>query len=355
LIIFYVVLILLALWKCKFSGKGFFTEESFSKDVTNSVKGIFIWLVFLRHFSDYFRSDSTIDLLGVIFSSILGQMIVACFLFYSGFGVFESFKKKGLEYAKTMPKNRILKTLVHFDIALMLFLIIQVIFGGKLSFSRIIFSLIGWESLGNSNWYIFVILLLYLVTCLSFICAKENINKAGITVTFSSLMIILFLYFTRPTYWYDTVLCYALGAWISIFKEKFLRFITKKNSLWIIVTATSIVIFSLLRIGDFLINTKLNYIIKLFTAPVFCLVIIILLTKFKISNKILVFSGENLFGIYMLQRIPMILFKAFGLAKFNLYIYFIVCLVSTIALSIVFRYLTSKIDSVFLKTKPLKI
>lgn len=355
LIIFYIILILIALWKCKFSGESFFAEESFSKDVTNSVKGIFIWLVFLSHFSDYVQYKSTIDLMGARIVNLLGQMIVVCFLFYSGFGVFESFKKKGAEYAKTMPKNRILKTLAHFDIALVLFLIIQVIFGKNLSFSRVILSLIGWESLGNSNWYIFVILLLYLITWISFVYAKENIIKAGTIATFLSLITILFLYFTRPTYWYDTILCYVLGMWISIFKDKFLAFITKKNFVWIIASIMSIVIFSLLRIGDFLINTKLNYIIKLLTAPIFCMMIIILLTKFKISNKIVIFSGQNLFGIYILQRIPMILFKAFGLAEFNLYIYFVVCLVSTIALSIVFRYLTGKIDSVFFKTKAPKI
>lgn len=351
MIIFYVVLILLALWKCKFSGKGFFTEESFSKDVTNSVKGIFIWLVFLRHFSDYVQYKTTIDLLGGIVNIVLGQMIVACFLFYSGFGVFESFKKKGAAYAKTMPKNRILKTLIHFDIALLLFLIIQVLFGKNLSFSRVILSLIGWESLGNSNWYIFVILLLYFITWLSFIYAKDNIIKAGIMTTILSFAMILFLYYTRTTYWYDTILCYVLGIWISIFKDKFLAFITKNNFVWTITAVISVVCLGLLRLSDFLIESELTYIIKIITAPVFCIVIITALTKVKISNKILAFSGENLFGIYILQRIPMILFKLLGLANYNIYLYFIICVLSTLGLATGFRCLTNKIDIFLFKQK----
>ena len=90
MLIVYAILFVLALWKIKFAGKGFFAEESFSRDVTDSIKGIFIWLVFLSHFASYVVYSAKIDVFGHKISLILGQLIVACFLFYSGYGVMEA-------------------------------------------------------------------------------------------------------------------------------------------------------------------------------------------------------------------------------------------------------------------------
>ena len=349
LIIFYGILLILTLWGCKFSGKKFFAEESFSKDVTNSVKGVFIWLVFLRHFPDYVRYKSILDVLGGAISGVLGQMIVACFLLYSGYGIFESFKKKGSVYVRSLPTNRILKTLIHFDIAVLLFLIIRIAIGKKIMLSQILFSFIGWKSIGNSNWYIFVILMLYLITWLSFNFAKDNIKKAGIWVTALSIVMVVAFYFTRSSWWYDTILCFVLGVWISIYKDKFLAFITKNNVIWAIAAVMSMASFGLLRGFNFFVSTNLIDIVNLLTAPVFCIMLIAFLTKVKISNRVLAFSGNYLFEIYILQRIPLMLFKTWGLAKFNMYLYFVVCVVFTVVLAVIFRFLTNKLDKIFLK------
>ena len=83
MLLFYIALVLLALYKSQFAGKSFYTEEIFSRDVTDSIKGFFIWLVFLSHFSFYVTYTSVLDLSGKQINSILGQLIVACFLFYS--------------------------------------------------------------------------------------------------------------------------------------------------------------------------------------------------------------------------------------------------------------------------------
>ena len=43
-------------------------------------------------------------------------LMVTMFLFYSGYGVFESIKKKKEKYINTIPKRRFLKTLINFAI-----------------------------------------------------------------------------------------------------------------------------------------------------------------------------------------------------------------------------------------------
>ena len=43
----------------------------------------------------------------------MGQLVVVMFLFYSGYGIGESYKKKGVNYVQQMPVHRILTTLLN--------------------------------------------------------------------------------------------------------------------------------------------------------------------------------------------------------------------------------------------------
>ncbi len=349
MLIFYLILFSLALYKFKFAGKNFYADECLSRDVTDSIKGIFIWLVFLSHFASYVTYTSTVDLLGLKISQLLGQLIVACFFFYSGFGICEAYKKRGHSYIKSFPKNRILKTLLHFDLAVLLFLVLKLILNQKITLENTLLSFIGWKSLGNSNWYIFVILALYSLTFLSFSVIKNNTSKATVSVSILSVALIVFLFFTKESYWYDTLLCYVLGMWISLFKDKILQLVTKNNIVWFLSAGTLFVLFAVLYLiphnsGMFFFNTFL-------LAPIFCLLITVFLLKLRIANKPLIFSGQYLFEIYILQRIPMIVFKEIGLKDINLYLYFVSCLAVTILLALAFRFLINKFDNVIFNPK----
>ncbi len=339
MLIFYIALFGLALWQMKFSGKQFFKEESFSRDVTDSVKGIFIWLVFLSHFKSYVTYTAPLDLAGKKISTLLGQLIVACFLFYSGYGVCEAIKRKGTPYVKSIPKKRVLSTLIKFDIAVAIYLAISLLRGKKFDTKTILLSFIGWESVGNSNWYIFVILALYLITFIGFIIFKKNLYGAAFLTSVLTGVFVIFLFYAKQSWWYDTAACYLLGIWVSIFKEKVLSVITKNNIIWSLCALVSVGAFC----TTYLLPHKhfIGKIILLSVAPLFCVVIMVFLTKFRISNKILVFSGQYLFEIYILQRIPMILLKDWKIAEINIYLYFVLCVVITILLALGYRRITS--------------
>ena len=99
---------------------------------------------------------------------------IAMFLFYSGYGVMESIKKKGNHYIDAIPRTRVLATLINFDIAVALFAFISLISSQDYTFSHYLLSFIGWKSVGNSNWYIFVIILCYLIVFISFRSTDRN-------------------------------------------------------------------------------------------------------------------------------------------------------------------------------------
>ena len=342
MLVVYVALLCLLFYKSKYAGKAFFEEESLSRNVTDSVKGFFVWMVFLSHFASYVSYVNTIDILGLRISRFFGQLVVALFLFYSGYGVFEGIKAHGQSYIRKIPKNRFLKTLVHFDLAVLFYLFLKVFLRQPFSKVIVLLSVIGWESLGNSNWYMFVIMALYLLTYISFCISKDSTRNALLILTLFSCVFIVFLYVTRDSWWYDTLLCYVLGMWFSRYKEKIMAVVTKNNYIWGICTLMILSVFLCVYYSPVLMLPKI--IRELFLAPVFCLLVTFLLMKFYISNDVLKASGKYVFELYILQRIPMILFKEYGVSDVNIYLYFILCVFATIILAGVFRKFVIKLD-----------
>ena len=95
--------------------------------------------------------------------------------------------------------------------------------------------------------------------------------------------------------------------------------------------------------------TNHNVFIYNICAVSFVCVIVCLCMKFTFSNRFYTFIGSHVFWIYILQRIPMIIFQN---KINNYYIYFVVCFVITILLSIVFKRITDIINKkMFLRKK----
>lgn len=146
-------------------------ENFLSRDTTTAIKGIFAIVILFSHTRQYLgptimESGMNLNQYNTIYNislSLIGQLMVVMFLVYSGYGLVESYKNKKGTYVKGFLKKRVLKTLVHFDIAVILFLIVALILGHEYSAKEFLLSFIGWESIGNSNWFVFDIIILYLI------------------------------------------------------------------------------------------------------------------------------------------------------------------------------------------------
>ena len=169
MIIYLILLFILLMINSKIYLKGH-NIDYIDKDNSSHIKGFFILIVFLSHIGGYVKFNNYLDTIAVKGIFYFGQLMVTLFLFYSGYGVYESIKKKKNKYIDNMPKKRILVTLINFDIAVLTFFIVDLIFTKSFSISKLILSLIGWDSFGNSNWYIFIIILLYAIT---YLCATQ--------------------------------------------------------------------------------------------------------------------------------------------------------------------------------------
>ena len=90
---FVLVILLFLIMPCKINLKQGINESYLSKNDTLPIKGFFVALVLFRHVRDYITlSNNVLDTSFSIVESSMGQLIVAMFLFYSGYGIYESYK-----------------------------------------------------------------------------------------------------------------------------------------------------------------------------------------------------------------------------------------------------------------------
>ena len=282
-----------------------FQDDYLSVPKTTSIKGLFAVLILLSHVRGYGVFTSGTDL-GSTVLTILGQMIVVMYFFYSGYGISEQYRKKGDDYFRAFPKRRILKTLFHFDVAVLLFIILQSALGTYFPASEYLLSLIGWTSVGNSNWFVFDILVLYLLTWIAFrTCAYFKTSETVLCLSISCLTLCFWLllhhYRVTQEWWMNTIAAFPLGFWYSNVKT-YADKVLKKHFLIAFLPAILWISWRLL-VGIDVLGIA---------AILFAIGVVGFTSKVSIDNKVLRWLGTNCFEIYILQRLPMILLASFG-------------------------------------------
>ena len=291
------------------------------------IKGIFILLVFVSHFASYIPMTGPWNQTYSLFQSQLGQLVVAPFLFYSGYGVVLSIEKKGIDYVKAMPLQRIGKVLLQFAVAVVLYLILQLALGNRYNYKIILLSFVGWESLGNSNWYIFCILCLYCATWLSYFLLRKGKLLPLLSASFLSLVYVVFIRrIGKPQWWYNTALAYTAGMWFAYLRKPLEKIVFSHWAVYATVFA--------MTVCGFLFAWEHRHNVWMYEAHsiLFSLVLVLLSCKLQLHNRFLTYCGEHLFSLFILQRIPMILLKETPISQF-LNVYFMLSLVATFAIS----------------------
>ena len=303
MIVWLLILAALLLYKSRIVS---FNETFLERETTDSIKGLFILIVLLSHIRGYISSgDGTLNMLYESFFLRTGQLMVAMFLFYSGYGCFCSYMSKE-NYLNRFLRYRVLKTLFNFDLAILPFALLNLLLDIRFPARNYLLCWTGWESIGNSNWYIFTILMLYCATWVGLILEKKTGWKVGILfVIFFSVVYIYFMHKVgKGSWWYDTALCFPVGMMAARCKETIIRQ-TKHNTAWLGWTS--------LVLAAFLFTYHIGGLFFFVCACLFCLLILLLTIKVRVGNGILKWTGAHLFEIYLLQRLPMIILSRISL------------------------------------------
>ena len=326
--------------EAKFMPPGKFNTEYLSKESTTAINGIFVFLVFLCHAIGYVKVDPEIDVQWTTMHSYMGQLVVVPFLFFSGYGIMCSIRKKGDTYVKGMFKKRFLPLLLHFDMAVFLYLLLNIIFLKKdYSLADTLLAFLTWTSIGNSNWYIGAMLLLYITVIISFLIFKKHKLPALIIMTLLTCAIILLIIRTdKPSYWYNTMLVFTFGMWYGYLKEKIDLVIMKNTFTYVLAL--------LMASGVFVVLFDRRHSRTIYHSVwsiAFAAIIVLVMMKVKIGNAALSALGRHVFSIYILQRIPMLLIRHFGItdSSFN---FILLSFPATVFIALIFDKITAAID-----------
>lgn len=357
MILYLVMLAALCCWGLKFSR---FHPNYLEKDQTDAFKGIFALLILFSHIRAHISMTGRLDSLYNQVFILLGQITVAPFFFYSGYGILQGVRKKE-GYVKTFFKNRILKFLIGYNLVSVTLGIIWYCIGKTYPPENYLLFWCGWKTVGGTIsdggglWYIFVLLVLYLITYAVLKMfgrlRQKNENRylllAVVTVFMLSagLMAVLAIVKTASEdYWYNTLMAYPFGMVYALCKDR-LDFAMRKTWVWLCTIA---VILSAAA-GIFILGLKdaVSYSVMGFLFMTF---ICLFTMRVRMVNPVLKWIGGLSFGIYILQRPIMMLFEHSGLAKYNI-VYTAVCIAATLAISLAHQWLSGKLNGILFRKK----
>lgn len=339
-----------------------------SRERTCMINGIFIWIVFMSHLH-FYPSPCTIwdrPILKAI--GYMGQTMVATFFFFSGYGIMSSLKKKGLLYSRQLVTQRFFKLWLHFGIAVIAFWGIQSCMGIHYEVERVLCSLIAWSRIENSNWFVFVTLLSYLIIASNIKLLYRFGGAAmvvGVVVTF--LIVMPFLLQHRGSYWVDSFLCIPAGMLFFIYQKHIESQVRRiPVPVWLLgmmLFFTGLMVYRVLpdSIGFRLkgiMPSPLLPTVQVLVQNSGCILFAIGVSlisggvRYVCAPRFLVWSGgAALFYLYIFQRIPMLVGKHWGIGETYPMMYQMGCFICTLFIAWGCCWVFPRLDSLIWRKK----
>lgn len=346
MICFFLIVLAVALFNAELVPAGELNSDYISREHTRHINGLFTALIVLSHFVGYIDTSGTYDLPYIAVRQHLNQSVVCTFLFYSGYGIMESVNAKGKHYLRAVPVRRVLPILLRLIVSVLLFVLVQAFYKTYFDLTHILLCFIGWESVGNSNWYIHGILVLYLATWVSGLSLPEGRPWRYLHAALVTVLTACYALFLREAgkeaWWYNTLLLYPAGMWYSLLRERVEKLL-QREGIWYLAMLSVLLLYAVSL-------DRRNQSLKYFTVWVLCFmaVVVLLSMKLKLRSPFLNFMGQHIFSIYILQRIPMLILSRCGFLAAHKYIGLSSVFAGTCFMSIVFdKYMDRLVDVIF--------
>ena len=335
--IVFLILCLLSIININIKGFNQFFLDYMDIKNTNQIKGIFVWMILIFHYSSYYKNN--IYKYRLILN-YFGSKAVSLFFFYSSFGIGESIKNKGKDYIKTLPK-KIIILFIKSQLIILIYLIINIILKIKITLKKYLLSIIFKSAIGNGNWFAFTILALYFYSYISFffIKAKSHIFVGIIIVNIICIFHIYFvyyLYYPKKGHTVGNILCFIIGFYYSLLKKYFDKIIMKNDILYYgLFSFTTLVYY-------YYYSYKIKSILIVsITNALFSLIVVFISMKIRFNNEFLKLLNSHSYSIYLLQRAVMLFISEKKYFESNEFIRFFFEFLTIIFISILFDYLTN--------------
>lgn len=331
---------------CKLFKKGEWNEEFLSLEQTKMIKGFCTVGIVLHHCSQRTAAawlPSIYIIHGLDFFVDIGYLFVAVYLFFSGYGLYKSYKNKDNYF-----KHYFLKRFVPLLLALF--------------FSELIYYLYH-HVLSTYTWYVYAILICYALFYIGFKFIKNE---------HVSLLIVLFGIILYSIYcanhelggwWYNTIGLFYIGlvfgkyetSIVEIFKKGYVPLLLFSVSLTFVCRYYGLyyeqAVYSVYKKEIVDLYNLLIIVFRFFAGIGFTLLLLLISLKIRFNNKVLLFYESISLEFYLIQGLFAHMFSFLYFDTFkplyyikNIPLYTIVVLVCSTISGLVLHIVDSKIS-----------
>lgn len=335
----------------------FYENTYLSRETFGCIKGYLAICVFIHHLFQF---------TGLFWDTfigyplyLLGHFSVVLFLFVSGFGLGSSTIAKTDSYIKAFPRKRLLPFYVTYLFFVVVYVVFEVIKGGKISGNLFLKSLFYGGTYISFGWYFQLTLVLYIVFYFIYrIIHRPFIRLLSFWIfVFIFIGIVFFAYPPESTYLY--VFAFVIGLSIAYLRDRMTVLISSHQYICSILMTSCFIITTILRVL-FLYRNKpkiyefqkyhFMYLILIIISDIFlilmvitCLYVVCKTIPRLVINPISKALGKYSLEMYAMQGLVLRLFN--GVFK-NTYIYIGVTVCVTIVIAMVLHKVSYKIKTI---------
>ena len=319
-----IVIVLFA--GCSIRKKGEYYDEAWSPTQSNALKAVAALMIILHHMVQSITQYGKIKKGPITAWNSFGILFTSIFFFFSGFGLYKSYKTKE-NYLEGFLTKRLPRIILPFLVTNIIYLLTLSV--DRISEVRHIFtSIFGFTLMNTNAWFIVDLIILYVVFYLCFKKSKTESSAFAKMLTITIIFVIVCLllghdntsvngHWFKGEWWYNTTLIFMMGMYFARFEEKIKGLMRK---FFPILLPLSIV----LLVGWFILEENvlstfgyyqewkyhpgyLDKFISLMTQMILCmlfmLTLLLLNMKVQFKNKVLKFLGGISFEVYLIHDI----------------------------------------------------
>lgn len=336
--VYLIIFAFMLLLGAKIAQKGEFHEDFLSLKLSKGIQGFCAICIIAHHFvQPYMYSGEGAG--PMTFFGLIGFLFVGVFFFFSGYGLFKSYKTKP-DYLKGFLRKRLPVVLVPLYVINTILTVIVLATGGVLyndlnpivmGMDNIMFrvtTFLGITLMNSNAWYMITIAMFYIVFYFAFRNNRNEDTAFRIMGIFSLVYIAagLFaghgIFWLQGEWWYNSSFLLFIGMYVAKNEEKVISFIKRKYAVIISVLAVFTPIITLVAIA---VTAMLSYyrpglegigcsIVCLFfetlAGILFTTLILMLTMKVRLNNIILDFLGSIALEVYLVHRFFIVAFNS---------------------------------------------
>ena len=327
LLIYPVIIVIMLFWGCSFRRKDEYYEEAWSLTQSNALRAVAALMIILHHMVQSITRYGDVKKGPIIEWNSFGILFTSVFFFFSGFGLYKSYKTKE-NYLEGFLTKRLPKIILPFLVTNIIY-IVTLYSEDRIREVRHMFtSILGFTLINTNAWFIVVLIILYVAF---YFCFKKSKTESGAFAKLLIFTIILILiclllghdnsnvngHWFMGEWWYNTTLIFMMGMYFARFETKIKAFVKKR---YVILLPLSIAIFvSWYILEEYVINTFGYYqewkyhpgypekLLSLVTQIILCIlfmfVLLLVNMKIEFKNKALKFLGGISFEVYLIHDV----------------------------------------------------